>query len=138
MSLPEDSLRKLAEADVFSVGDIYWLPEELLNYDSGKDGRFCLLVHIERGANGAPVRAHFIVGSTKRGSKPELLVAPNETDLRELTFFSFHSSSPVDIGTLRAEGKWRGRLDQSRQADIESAILTSNLGILKKLRRGLA
>ena len=36
LTLPEEALRKLAQADIFSVGDVYWIPEEHLNYDSGE------------------------------------------------------------------------------------------------------
>lgn len=136
MTLPEDALRKLAQADVYSIGDVYWIPEEHLNYGSGEPGRFCLLVHIEAGADGLPVRAHFIVGSTKRGSAPRIVIEPGETDLKGRGYFSFWTSSAVDMGTLRAAGKYRGRLAPTRLADILAAIAASNLTALKLLKAG--
>jgi hypothetical protein len=136
VTLPEEALRKLSQADVFSVGDVYWMPEEHLNYDSGQRGRFCLLVHIESGADDLPVRAHLIVGSTKRGSAPRLVIEPGETELKGRSYFSFWISSAVDIGTLRAAGKYRGRLAPTRLPDILTAIAASNLTALKILKAG--
>ncbi len=134
MTLPEDALKKLAQLDLFSVGDIYWIPEHHLNYQSGEPGRFCLLVHIERGADGSPARVHFIVGSTKKGSNPRMVIEPGETELIEQTYFSFWTSSPVDIGTVRTEGKFRGRLAATRHIEIEAAIEASKLAALKVLK----
>jgi hypothetical protein len=133
VTLPEQALQKLAQADVFSVGDVYWIPEERLNYDSGEPGRFSLLVFIESGADGAPVQAHFIVGSTKKGSSPRIIVEAGETDLERRSYFSFWKSSVVAISTLRAEGKFRGRLAATRLPEIDGAIADSNLTSLKML-----
>ena len=136
LTLPEEALRKLAQADIFSVGDVYWIPEEHLNYDSGEPGRFCLLVHVERGADGSPARAHFIVGSTKKGSMPRIVVESGETELKGKGYFSFWTSSVVDISTVRAEGKFRGRLAANRLPEIIAAIADSNLTALKILKAG--
>jgi hypothetical protein len=133
VTLAHDALARLAAADVFSVGDIYWILEEHLNYDSGKQGRYCLLVHIERTGAGAPARAHFVVGSTKRGSQPELQVSVGTAALTSTTYFSFWASSPVDIGTVRDSARWQGRLPVEIQSEIEQAIMMSNLGVLKRL-----
>jgi hypothetical protein len=134
VTLPEEALKRLAQADTFSVGDVYWIPEEFLDYDSGDPGRFCLLIHIEYGVDRAPARAHFIVGSTKIGSRPRIVVETGETDLTRRSYFSFWKTSSVDIGTLRDEGKFRGRLDFKRLPEIYSAIASSNLTSLKMLR----
>jgi hypothetical protein len=136
VTLPEEALRKLAQADVFSVGDVYWIPEEHLNYDSGEPGRFCLLVHVELGGDGTPARAHLIVGSTKKGSMPRIVVESGETELKGRGYFSFWTSSAVDIGTVRAEGKFRGRLAPNRLSEIIAAIADSNLTALKILKAG--
>jgi hypothetical protein len=125
LTLPEEALRKLAQADIFSVGDVYWIPEEHLNYDSG-----------ERGADGSPARAHFIVGSTKKGSMPRIVVESGETELKGKGYFSFWTSSVVDISTVRAEGKFRGRLAPNRLPEIIAAIADSNLTALKILKAG--
>src|SRR6266568_7503825 len=90
------------------VGDVWWLPEEHARYPGGKD-RFCLVVALER-APGATcaARAHYVVGSTQRGGRPEIVLEPGEANLRQRTYFRFWWSGDIDIPTLIQAGRYRG------------------------------
>jgi len=124
------SLRSTAE-----VGDVWWLPEEHTRYPGGKD-RFCLVVALERppGASCA-ARAHYVVGSTQRGGRPEIVLEPGEANLRQFTYFRFWWSGDIDISTLMQVGRYRGSLDLERHHEIGSAIRASKRIALKRLVR---
>lgn len=115
------------------VGDIWWLPEEHARFPGGKD-RFCLVVALE-GAPAAtvPGRAHYIVGSTKRGGSPEIVLEAGEANLRQRTYFRFWWSGDIDISTLAQAGRYRGSLKPSRLDEIVVAIRASKRIALQRL-----
>jgi len=140
MSLSASALAQLARLDLgVEVGDIWHIPQEHLNFCSDSSHRFCLLVRLEPArSQGVPVRAHFIVGSHQKGSKPRLIVQPGEIPgWSEPTYFSFWTSSPVDLTVLRALGarSWRGRLAASRLSEIEAAIAATKPPRLIAIKR---
>lgn len=138
MSLPEEALEQLRKAAerLVEVGDVWWLPEENVKYAGGKD-RFCLLVVLEPGrGESQPVRAHFVVGSTRRSSGPTTVrLAAGDAGVRRDTYFRFSWSGSVDLRTLVKVGEWKGRLGQGRLAEIETAIKASKRVVLKRLIR---
>jgi hypothetical protein len=102
-------------------------------YPGGKD-RYCLIVALETvpGQTQAS-RAHFIVGSTAKGGRPEIVVRPGEVGTGKETFFRLWRSGSGDISTITAAGKRVGGLGTSRLVEITSAIQTCKLVVLKRL-----
>lgn len=140
MSLSASGLAPLARLDLgVEIGDIWHIPQEHLNFRSDSSHRFCLLVRLEPArSQGSPVRAHFIVGSHQTGSKPRLIVQPGEVPgWSEPTYFSFWTSSAVELRVLRALGarSWKGRLAAARLAEIEAAIAATRPPKLIAIKR---
>lgn len=134
MLMPTDALAgpNMPHLEV-QIGDIWWLPEELAVYPGGKS-RFCLVVAFETPLGSRnPARAHYVVGSTRSGGPPEIVLEPGETSLRERTYFRFWWSGGIAIATLVTGGRFRGRLDRTRQEEIGVAIRTSKRAALKRL-----
>ena len=136
MRLLAEQLAKLYEPhQKIRVGDIWWLPEALTAYPGDKD-RFCLIVALEYPAGSEmPARAHYVVGSTRGGSRPEIVLDPGEANLRKRTHFSFWWSGDINLNTLIREGHLKGRLGVNRQEEIGTSIQASKRAILKKLVR---
>jgi hypothetical protein len=133
MTLPEDALAKLRQPHlVVHVGDIWWVPEAHVVYRGGKD-RFCLVAGLEF-APGAkvPALAHLVPGSRGRGSGPTIVINAGEAGLHQRTYFSFWTSFSLDLATLVAVGKHRGRLGP-RLGEVSLAIQASRLVVLKRL-----
>jgi hypothetical protein len=115
------------------VGDVWWIPEGLHRYPGGK-GRFCLVVALETPpGSSVPARAHYVAGSTGRGSQPEIVVEPRHAGLEKRTHFSFWWSGDLDLATLIARGRFKGKLESARLAEIRVAICASKRVALKKL-----
>ena len=134
MRLPAKELAKLSKPHLkIHVGDIWWLPEALTAYSGGKD-RFCLIVALERAAGSAiPARAHYVVGSTRGGGQPVIVLEVGEANLRQRTHFRFWWSGDIDLNTLVTEGRFKGRLDVTRRDEIGASIRTSKRAVLKRL-----
>jgi mRNA-degrading endonuclease toxin of MazEF toxin-antitoxin module len=135
MMLPEHALEQLRRAAerLVEVGEVWWLPEAEARYPGGKD-RFCLLVGLESAMGGdLPVRAHYVAGSTGRSSGPTTIkVTAGDAGLRSDTYFRFSWSGSIDLPTLVRQGKWRGRLEKERVAEIKVAIKASKRVVLKR------
>jgi len=117
------------------VGDVWWLPEDHVPYPGGKD-RFCLVVALEYPpAASCAARAHYVVGSTQRGGRPEIVLEPGEANLRQRTHFRFWWSGDIDISTLKQAGRYRGSLELGRRDEIETAIRASKRIVLQRLVR---
>lgn len=137
-NLPLEALAALAQPHIgVAVGDVWWIPEKHLNYCSGKEGRFCVLVALETLAgDGHPSRAYLIVGSTSPEwdvSVPEVVVKAGEGELPEDTFFSFRLHSELQLADLQLMGHYRGRLSPARIAEIDEALNDSSLLVIKKV-----
>lgn len=133
MSLPEDVLKKLQDpALVLHVGDVWWVPNESLDYPRATD-HFCVIAALEYGTDSSLARVHVIVGSTKRGGPPVIIVEAGEAGLTERTYFRFWKSCPVDPHVLVSVGKYKGRLSEKTQSLIVPTIRASKLSALKRL-----
>lgn len=117
------------------VGDVWWLPEAQAGYPGGKD-RYCLIVALEI-ATGTKValRAHYVVGSTSRGGRPEIVLERGEANLQQRTYFRFWWSGDIAVATLLRLGKRKGCIDPARCHEIRSAIHESKRAALKRLVR---
>jgi hypothetical protein len=116
-----------------SVGDVWWLPEQVAGYPGGKD-RFCLVVALE-GPNPSvnAGRIHYIAGSTKPCGKPVIILEPGEANLKQRTYFGFWWSGDVSLPVLIGTGVFRGRLVPERQSEIRAAIGAGKRIVLKRL-----
>jgi len=132
--LPPEPLTAPTKAPVnVQVGDVWWVPEDVNGYPGGK-GRFCLVVALESAAGSAlPARAHYVAGSTNKGSRPEIVLEPGDAGLDKRGYFSFWWSGDLGVTTLVAVGRYKGRLDSTRHDDIRAAICASKRSVLKKL-----
>jgi hypothetical protein len=134
MPLPSKAPASLSQPHLkINVGDVWWLPEEKVGFPGGKD-RFCLIVALERppGAR-VPARAHYVVGSTRSGGPPAIVVEAGEANLRKRTHFRFWWSGDIDLATLVEAGRLKGRLDPGRRDEIGAAVRVSNRSALKRL-----
>jgi hypothetical protein len=112
------------------------LPESVAGYPGGKD-RYCLVVGLETPpATKTPAKAHYVVGSTRSGGPPELIIEPGEANLGRRTYFRFWWSGEVEISTLVEVGRYVGRLDSVRRSEIVAAVLASKRIVLKRLVNG--
>jgi hypothetical protein len=118
---------------IVDVGDVWWIPESLARYPGGKD-RYCLVVALETppGAQ-LPARAHYVAGSTRQGGGPVIVVQPGEASLSQRTHFGFWWSGDIDLATLVTAGRFKGRLEAARRAEIALAIGRSKRLALKRL-----
>lgn len=134
MPLPPEALAKLRQPHlVVNIGDVWWLPEEHARFPGGKD-RFCLVVALETPpGTGVPARAHYVVGSTRSGGPPAIVLEASEANLRERTSFRFWWSGDIDLATLVQVGRYKGRLDARRRQEIVEAIQASNRAVLRRL-----
>src|SRR5205823_3851822 len=91
VALPPNALAKLAaaklEAEIraLSLGDVWWLPKEYVDYAKPEKDRYCLLVALEPKGGGLPARAHFVAGTTKGATGPALAVVAWEVGTGEDT-----------------------------------------------------
>jgi hypothetical protein len=105
-----------------------------MNGFPGGKGRFCLVVALEASFSSMlPARAHYVAGSTKTGSKPELVLEVGEAGLDKVGYFSFFWSGDIGVTTLGIVGRLKGRVDSSRHAEIKAAICASRRLALRKL-----
>ncbi len=139
-SLPDEVLKQLKQPHLgVGVGQIWVIPTEYLNWKSVSSSRWCVLLALEDGVTGPPpVRAHFVVGSTK----PEfdnlvsvVDVPAGEGGLEERTLFAFKASSPVALSLLRVEGVFKGTLSSDWIDMMFAAITDSPHSSLITLRR---
>jgi hypothetical protein len=115
------------------IGDVWWLPEAVNGYPGGK-GRYCLVVAIEYTAGSPlPARIHYVAGSTKGGGGPTITLQRRESNLPDMTHFSFWWSGDIAVGTAMLNGRRVGRLDAARLGEIGAAIRGSRRAALKKL-----
>ena len=131
-NLPLKALAALSQLGLgVAEGDIWWVPEEHLNYHSGKDGRFCVLVALEVSQpGGPPTRAHLLVCSGRPDfdpAMPEVMLRAGEGGLTEDSFIALKQPSDLDLQLLREFGRWIGRLDEDRVTEIQQEVRTSNL-----------
>jgi len=137
-NLPLEALAALSQPHLgLCEGDVFWVPEQHLNYHSGKAGRFCVLVALETPAGSpAPTIGHLVVGSTSPewdDSVPEIMALCGEGGLPEDTFFSFRMASSIDLALLREVGRYLDRLDQKRTLEMREAVLASTLVAVKRV-----
>lgn len=135
VKLPDDVRARLAEAAVqlLQVGDIFWLPRELVTYYDSDDNRFCLVAGLEATSRG--VIAHLVPGTSKRARGPALAVRRGETDLQaDKTEFDFSTHFTMPADKLVAAGKPRGDIS-ARLEDIRQVIMRSDRAALKRLMR---
>lgn len=127
--LPDAALSQLVELRVtlIEVGEIFWLPAELVAYGHPRKRRPCLVA-----ANDG-ARAHLVPGTSQRATGPTLAVEVGETRLIKRTEFDFSTSFPVSLRDVAAQGRTAGALPAGRLADLEAAIDASNLVALKRL-----
>ncbi len=127
--LPDAALSQLVELRVtlIEVGEIFWLPAELVAYGHPRKRRPCLVA-----ANDG-ARAHLVPGTSQRATGPALAVEVGETRLIKRTEFDFSTSFPVPLRDLAARGQTAGALPVARLSDIDTAIRVSKLVALKLL-----
>lgn len=140
VTLPEEALQQLLQPHIgVAVGQIWVIPSQHLNWTSNSAYRWCALLALEDGAGGPPpIRAHFVVGSTKREfdrSVPVVEIPAGEGGLQELTLFAFKMSTPMPLGLLRAEGDYKGTLSMARIEAMLAAIRTSPRSSMITLKR---
>lgn len=135
MPLPPDVLATSEPEQQVQVGDVWWIPADLVDYpDEKQKARFCLVVALELAVGSQQlVRAHYVAGSTRKSSRPRIVTEPGEANLVERTYFKFWFSSSIPIPKLIARGKLRGRVGLERKAEIGPAIRASKLMALKRL-----
>ena len=127
--LPPSALAQLSQlrATLIQRGEIFGLPARLVVYRGEPKPRYCLVAALD----GA--RAHLVPGTSQTASGPAVVVDVGETRLIKRTEFDFSVSFPLTLADLAAEGRPMGALAVARLADIDSAIMTSNLVALKRL-----
>lgn len=115
------------------IGDVWWLPDELVGFPGGK-GRFCLVVAVERAAgSNLPLQIHYVAGSTKSCRPPVVILEAGEANLDGRTYFGFWWSNANGLPAVTTVGRFIGRVDSRRLADIKSAISSSKRAALKRL-----
>lgn len=115
------------------VGDLWWIPEDVNGYPGGK-GRFCLVVALETSHGSAPpARAHYVAGTSNKGSRPQIVLEAGEGGLEKRGYFSFWWSGDLGVTTLVAVGRFKGRLEPARHNEIRAAICASKRAALKRL-----
>ncbi len=130
---PERSVAPTETAEPVQVGDVWWIPDDMNGYPGGK-GRFCLVVVVEkRSGTVLPARAHYVAGSTKEGSRPQIVLEAGEGGLEKRGYFSFWWSGDLGVTTLVSVGRFKGRLALARHDEIRVAICASKRVALKRL-----
>lgn len=120
-------------AELVQVGDVWWIPDDMSGYPGGK-GRFCLVVALEKSSGSVlPVRAHYVAGSTQKGSRPQIVLEPGDGGLDKRSYFSFWWSGDLSVTALATVGRFKGRLEPARHGEIRAAICASKRVVLKKL-----
>jgi hypothetical protein len=134
MRLPAEAIAKLSKPHLrVNVGDVWWLPAEHTRFPGGKD-RFCLVVALEvPPGRKTPARAHYVVGSTRPGGPPEVVLDVAEANLPRRTYFRFWWSGDIDLSLLVRVGRFKGRLDHARDHEIGEAVRSSKRAGLKRL-----
>ena len=134
MPLPPEPLAGAPTKPVqVQVGDVWWIPEEMNGYPGGK-GRFCLVVALETPPGTVlPARAHYVAGSSDKGSRPQIVLEAGEAGLDKRGYFSFWWSGDLGVTALVAVGRFKGRVDAARHDEIKAAICASKRVALKKL-----
>lgn len=139
MALPPSALAKLAEAKLeteiraLSLGNVWWLPKEYVDYAKPEKDRYCLLVALEPKGAELPARAHFVAGTTKGATGPALAVVAWEVGTGEDTEFDFDRSFPIETRTLVKVGKKKGGLKSDRVDELKRKIEASNLLAVQRL-----
>jgi hypothetical protein len=139
MALPASALAKLAEAKLeteiraLSLGDVWWLPKEYVDYAKPEKDRYCLLVALEPKGAELPARAHFVAGTTKGATGPALAVIAWEVGTGEDTEFDFDRSFPIETRTLVKVGKKKSELKSDRLDELKRKIDASNLLAVQRL-----
>jgi hypothetical protein len=136
VDLPPDALARLRayKARLVQVGDVCWLPAKHVGFFPGGKDRFCLVVGIEPTTGSVPGLRHIVCGSTQRMIGPKAIcVAAGDCGLPEQTYFKFLWSGFVTVAVIMNDGKWRGRLEADRLAEIKKAVMASKLVSLKRL-----
>lgn len=139
VALPPNALAKLAaakfEAEIreLSIGDVWWLPKEYVDYAKPEKDRYCMLVALEPKGGGLPARAHFVAGTTKHATGPALAVVASEVGTGEDTEFDFDRSFPIETRTLVKVGKKKGDLKSGRLDELKRKIEASNLLAVQRL-----
>jgi len=106
VALPPSALVQLAAAKleaeirVLSLGDVWWLPKEYVDYARPEKDRYCLLVALEPKGADLPARAHFVAGTSKRATGPAIAVVAWEVGTGEDTEFDFDRSFAIETRTL--------------------------------------
>src|SRR5262245_37945707 len=86
---PEAMVAPTNATELVQVGDVWWIPEDVNGYPGGK-GRFCLVVALEKPSGSAlPVRAHYVAGTTEKGSRPQIVLEAGDAGLGRRGYFSF-------------------------------------------------
>jgi mRNA-degrading endonuclease toxin of MazEF toxin-antitoxin module len=130
---PEPMAAPTETAELVRVGDVWWIPDDMSGYPGGK-GRFCLVVALEKSSGSVlPVRAHYVAGSTQKGSRPQIVLEPGDAGLDKRSYFSFWWSGDLSVTALATVGRFKGRLDAARLDEIKAAICASRKVALKKL-----
>jgi hypothetical protein len=139
MALPPSALAKLASAKLeaeiraLSLGDVWWLPKEYVDYAKPEKDRYCLLVALEPKGAELPARAHFVAGTTKGATGPAVAVVAWEVGTGEDTEFDFDRSFPIETRALLKVGKKKGRLKSDRLDELKRKIEVSNLLAVQRL-----
>ena len=139
MPLPPHARVQLAQAKrearirALAVGEVWWLPRELVDYAKPEKDRYCLLVALEPSGADVPARAHFVAGTTKGATGPTLAVTAGEVGTGEDTEFDFDRSFAIETRTLIQAGKRKGGLKSERLDELKRKIQASTLVAVQRL-----